>query len=248
MAMLEGKVALVTGSSQGIGRAIVERLAADGAVIFAGYLNNEEGARETVEEIKSKGGQAVATRVDIAKPDQVSEFFAACEEAFGNPDIVVNDAGVSTLVTLPEVTEEEYERVFDVNAKGTLFCLKEAHARVKDGGRVVNISSSTTMFPLKGVAIYAGSKAAVKAYTEAAALEMAERKITVNTVMPGVTESPMTERLPQEFKDGVIEDTPVAEGHLGRPADIADAVAFLVGHDARWITGQHILVNGGANH
>ena len=159
MSKLEGKVAIVTGSSQGIGRAIAERLAREGAKTLINYSGNKTGAEECVKAIEAAGGEAVAVRGDVARTDEVFGIFEACIDAFGKPDILVNNAGVGTLMPLTEVTEEEYERVFNINAKGALFCLKAAAMHLNDHGRVINISSSTTMFPMKGAAIYAASKA-----------------------------------------------------------------------------------------
>lgn len=244
MKSLSGKTAIVTGASQGIGRAIAERLGRDGAAVVVNYANNREGGEEVAKNISDNGGRAIAVHADVAKLADIGELFEQCVRSFGKPDILVNNAGVGTLMPLTEMTEDEYDRVFNINAKGTLFCLKAAAEHLNDGGRVVNISSSTTMFPMKGAAIYAASKATIKEYTKIAALELGERGITVNTVMPGITQTPMTERLPAELKESVAHTSPF--NRLGEPRDIADAVAFLVGDDARWITGQQILVNGGA--
>ena len=250
MSTLTGKVAIVTGASQGIGQAVAERLGRDGAAVLVAYEadGDRANAERVVQTIIAAAGAASAAPCDITDVQQIDALFATCVERHGRPDILVSNAGVSTLVPLQEITEPEFYRVFDTNAKGTLFMLKGAAQHLNDGGRVINISSSTTMFPVPGAAIYAGSKAAVKEYTEVAAAELAPRKITVNTVMPGVTETPMTTRLPDQFKDMVIRDTPLSDGKLGQARDIADAVAFLVADDSRWVTGQHLLVNGGANH
>jgi 3-oxoacyl-[acyl-carrier protein] reductase len=244
MKPLEGKVALVTGSSQGIGRAIASRLASDGAQVIINYAGNEAAATEAVTQISDRGDRAVAIQGDLTKIADIEKLFALALEQFGKLDILVNNAGVATLVPLPDLTEAEFDRVFDLNAKGTLFCLKQAALHLGDNGRVVNIASSTVDFPTEGAYIYAGSKAAVKKYTQIAALELGKRGITVNTVTPGVTETPMSSRLPASFMQPVIESSPFKR--LGKPDDIADVVAFLVSENARWMTGQDLLVNGGA--
>ena len=182
-------------------------------------------------------------QADISKPSDVKKYYDACEKAFGRPDIVCNNAGVATMLSLKDTTEEEYERVYGINVRGLLFSLKEAATRLKDNGRIVNTSSSTTMFITANTAIYASSKAAIKAITESAAQEFGARGITVNSIMPGVTNTPMTEKLPPEIKKQVIDSTP--SHRIGQPEDLADVVSFLVSEDARWINGHHVLANGG---
>lgn len=244
MKSLEGKVALVTGSSQGIGRGIAERLGQDGAKVVINYAGNEAAADEVVAQINNNGGQAIAVQGDVSKLVDIEQLFNTTLERFGKLDILVNNAGVATLLPLTEITEAEFDRVFNLNAKGTLFCLKQAALHLVDNGRVINIASSTVDFPTEGAYIYAGSKAAVKKYTQIAAQELGKRGITVNTVTPGVTETPLSSRLPESFTQPVVESSPFKR--LGKPEDIADVVAFLASEDARWITGQDILVNGGA--
>lgn len=244
MQNLAGKVALVTGSSQGIGRGIAERLAKDGARVVINYVKNVGAAQEVVDAIRAGGGEAFAVQADIAKLPDIERLFQETIAQFGKPDILVNNAGVATLLSLPEITETEFDRVFDLNAKGTLFALRQAALHLADNGRVVNIASSTVDFPTEGAYIYAGSKSAVKKYTQIAALELGKRGITVNTLTPGVTVTPLSQALPASFTDPVIESSPFKR--LAQPGDIADVVAFLASHEARWITGQDILVNGGA--
>ena len=244
MKPLEGKIALVTGSSQGIGRGIASRLASDGAQVIINYAGNEAAATEAVTQISDLGGRAVVIQGDLSQVMEIEKLFALALKQFGKLDILVNNAGIATLMPLPDITEAEFDRVFNLNAKGTLFCLKQAALHLADNGRVVNIASSTVDFPTEGAYIYAGSKAAVKKYTQIAALELGKRGITVNTVTPGVTETPMSSRLPASFTQPVIEGSPFKR--LGKPDDIADVVAFLVSENARWMTGQDLLVNGGA--
>ena len=240
---LAGRVAIVTGASSGIGRAIAERLGRDGADVVVCYHSEPDQAAGVVKAIESFGARAVAIKVDMAKPTDITALYDACEKNFGRPDIVCNNAGVAAMQLLKDATEEEYERIYGINVKGLLFSLKEAATRLNDNGRIVNTSSSTTMFVTANTAIYASSKAAVKAMTEAAAQEFGGRGITVNSIMPGVTDTPMTKGLPPDLKRMVIDSTPMKR--IGQPEDVADVVAFLVSEKARWINGQHILLNGG---
>ena len=244
MKPLEGKIALVTGASQGIGRGIAERLAQDGAKVVLNYVGNSDAAAEAVAAIEKNGGAAFAIQADVSRPAEIERLFQGALARFGRLDILVNNAGIATLKSLPEITEDEFDRVFNLNAKGTLFCLKQAAAHLADNGRVINIASSTVDFPTEGAYIYAGSKAAVKKYTQIAAQELGRRGITVNTVTPGVTETALSAKLPDSFKQPVIESSPFKR--LGHPEDIADVTAFLASENARWVTGQDILVNGGA--
>ena len=243
MSNLANKVAIVTGAERGIGRAIAERLAQDGAAVVLNYFEKKADADTVVAGIEARGGRALAVQVDISQQAQVAELFARCQAAFGRPDILVNDAGVAVLMPLTEVTENEFNHTFNTNAKGTLFCLSEAARHLNDNGRIVNISSSTVPFPIEGAAIYAGSKAAIKAFTEVAARELGPRGITVNAVMPGVTETHMTEHFTAEFKQQIADTSPLKR--LGQPVDIAATVALLVSNDAYWITGQSVVANGG---
>ena len=234
----------MTGASQGIGRGIAERLAADGAQVVINYVGNTDAAQQAVAAITAEGGRATAIQADVSRTADIERLFKETLAQYGTLDILVNNAGVATLLPLPEITEAEFDRVFHLNARGTLFCLQQAAMHLADNGRIVNIASSTVDFPTEGAYIYAGSKAAVKKYTQIAAQELGKRGITVNTVTPGVTETPLSSKLPASFTQPVIESSPFKR--LGKPEDIASVVAFLVGEDARWVTGQDVLVNGGA--
>lgn len=246
MGDLTGKVAIVTGASSGIGRGIAERLGADGASVLVNYHSDEAGGRETADAITAAGGRAQIVQGDIGVGADVERVFRTCVDTFGRPDILVNNAGLGTLQPLADFDEAAFERCFGLNCRGTLFALKQASLHLKDEGRIVNIGSSSATYPWPGAAVYASSKAAVLKMTEIAAVELGERRINVNTVIPGITATPMSEALPKEATQPVVEASPWKR--LGTPEDIASVVAFLVGPDALWVTGQHILANGGSGH
>lgn len=241
---LEGKVALVTGSSQGIGRAIAERLAQDGATVAINYRSGADQAQEVISSIKSQGGVAIAIQADVSQVSDIRRLFQTVIDKLRQLDILVNNAGIARAALVTEVTEEDYEAVFGINVRGVLFCLQEAARQMSDNGRIVNVSSSTSVFPSPGLAVYAASKAAEKLFTEVLAKELGGRGITVNSILPGPTSPGMFDSVSPEHKQAAAKSSPF--GRLGRAEDIADVVAFLVSEEARWITGQHILTNGGA--
>ena len=246
MGILTGKVAIVTGASSGIGRGIAERLGRDGASVIVNYHSDEQGGRETAETITASGGQAETVKGNIGNGDDVKAVFEACIAHFGRPDILVNNAGLGVLQPLAEFDDATFERIFGLNCRGTLFALKHASLHLKDEGRIVNIASSSAVYPWPGAAVYSSSKAAVEMMTEIAAVELGQRRINVNSVIPGITATPMSAALPNEVLQPVIDASPWKR--LGTPDDIASVVAFLVGPDALWVTGQHILANGGSGH
>lgn len=241
---LAGKVAIVTGSSRGIGRAIAERLARDGASIVVNYARSEAEARAVVAGI---GERAVAVQADVAVVADVRRLFATARERFGRVDVLVNNAAVVQVKPIAEVTEAEFDAVFAANVRGPLFAMQEAARTLPDGGRVVTISTGATKLGLPGLALYGGSKAALEQMTMVLANELAPRGITVNTVAAGPTETRM---LDEYFganpgaREMMLARSP--SGRFGQPRDIADVVAFLVSDDARWVTGQWIGVAGGA--
>ena len=241
---LMGKVALVTGAARGIGRAIALRLAKDGASIIVNYSGSVQHAQETVGLIERGGGRAVAVQADVSKVADVKRLFDTCFEKFGRLDILVNNAGVMFTKPVVEVGEEEFDRLFAVNVKGAFFCCQEAARRMAGGGRVVNLSSSTTALMLPGYAAYVATKGAVEQFSHVLAKEVGAKKITVNVVSPGPTDTEL-------FSQGKSEEQKqrfaqmAALGRLGQPQDIADVIAMLASEDARWITGQNIRANGG---
>lgn len=180
----------------------------------------------------------------MSKVDEIRRLFKEASDRYGQIDILVNNAGIAVQSTIAETTESDYEKVFAVNVKGVLFALQEATKYIQDGGRIINVSSSTTVYPSPGLAVYAASKAAEKIFTEVLAQEIGDREITVNSIMPGPTIPGMFAGVDTETQKQAAKLSPF--NRLGKPQDIADVVAFLVSEEARWITGQHILVNGGA--
>jgi 3-oxoacyl-[acyl-carrier protein] reductase len=239
---MSSTVAIVTGASRGIGRAVAERLGRDGYAVVVNYVGNAAAAADVVAAIEAAGGKALAVQADVSRLTDIERLFDQAQQAFGAPDVVVASAGTGHFAPHALVAEADYDRVFDLNAKGTFFVLQQAARRVRDGGRVIALSTAGTQMPLPAAGLYAASKAAVERFAFSLAKELGARQITVNVVAPGATDT-----------DGLIMDeasiaqivaqTPL--GRLGAPADIADVVGFLAGPDARWMTGQLVNVNGG---
>ena len=244
MSKLEGKVALVTGSSRGIGRAIVERLSRDGAAVAINYSGKPSEADEVVAGITAAGGRAIAIQADLSLVPEIRRLFAEVDRQFGRLDILVNNAGIGALQTLAEADEATFDRVFALNVKAVLFACQEAAKRLGEGGRIINLSSSTTFFPMAGTAVYAASKAVPKMFTEVLAKELGPQGVTVNSVAPGPTAPGMFANAPKQIQEGAAHSSPF--GRIGHPDDIAGVVSFLASADAGWVTGQHILANGGA--
>lgn len=241
---LRNRIAIVTGAGQGMGRGIAEKLSQYGAAVLASG-RTESKVQETARIIESRGGSVFAVKADVSIISDIKMMFDICLERFGVPDILVANAGLSYSSPLLETTEEEFYKVYDINAKGTFFCIQEAGLRLKDNGRIVVISSSTAKYPKKGMGLYSSTKAAVNMMVEIAAQELADRKITVNSVSPGLTMTPAMESgaLPEDFKKMVIDNTPFKR--LGTPEDIAEVVAFLCGKESHWVNGKNIMVDGG---
>jgi 3-oxoacyl-[acyl-carrier protein] reductase len=242
---LEGKVAVVTGGSRGIGAAIARRLAADGAKVVVCYARSPEAANVVVRQIKTAGGHATALHADLSDPDQVEPLFDGAQHAYGRVDILVNNAGAFEPRHLDDVDSGHYARLFDLNVRGPLLATVEAARRFgPEGGRVINISAKLARAVHPGATVYSASKAALEAMTRCHAHELGPRKVTVNAVAPGPTESDMLRAgLPDEARVPLVQKT--ALGRIGEPEDIADVVAFLASDDARWITGQVIDATGG---
>jgi 3-oxoacyl-[acyl-carrier protein] reductase len=241
---LSGKIALVTGSSRGIGRAMVERLSRDGATVVVNYVSRAEKAQEVAAAVKAGGGTAVALQADVSRFEDIQRLFNRTVEQFGRLDILVNNAGIRITKNVTEIEEEEFDRLFAINVKGTFFSCQLAARRLSDGGRIINVSSAVTKMMLPGYSIYAASKAAVDQITRTLSKELGGRNITVNAVCPGPVD---TELLREgRTKEQIQQMAQMAAlGRIGRVEDIADVVAFLASDEARWITGQCIHVNGG---
>jgi 3-oxoacyl-[acyl-carrier protein] reductase len=249
MGILDDKVALVTGSSKGLGRAIVLRLASAGADCVINYSRDNAPAEEVAAEVQRLGGQAIAIQADVSAPAEIERLFAEAHKRFGHLDIVVANAGIELVnVNLVDVTEADFDRLFRINAKGPFFVLQAAARSIADGGRIINVSSSTTVRPQPGESVYGGSKTPAKYFVEVLAKEIAGRGVTVNSVIPGpIDKAGIFTTMPDDdpYKKQLVEATPL--GRLGLPADVADVVEFLAGPGASFITGEHILMNGGAS-
>lgn len=241
---LQDQTAVVTGASRGIGRGIAQRLAKDGARVVVHYKGNKDAADEVVREITDNGGQAFAISCDLADTTEVRRMFDEVEAQFKSIDILVNNAGWAEFRVLDEVDEDNFDAIFDLNVRGLFFATQSAAKIMNDGGRVVNISSGITRINSATGAVYAGSKAAVEAFTRCWSEDLGQRGITVNTVSPGMTETDLLLAVtPKENLENMAKLSPF--GRLGQPRDIADVVAFLCSEDARWITANNILANGG---
>ena len=244
---LEGKVAIVTGASKGIGASIAKHLAESGAAVVVNYASSKEGADRVVAEIKGKGGRAAAVQADMAKADDVERLFSDAKTAFGRLDIVVNNAGVYEFLPLEQVTEAHFHRQFDVNVLGLILAAKEAVKHFgAEGGSIINISSVASTAAPPNASVYSATKAAVDAVTRSLAKELGSRRIRVNAINPGPveTEGFKTAGLEEsDFRKQVEAQTPL--GRIGQPQDIAPAVVFLASEDAAWITGETLHISGG---
>ena len=244
MNTLNGKVAVVTGASRGIGRATAERLARDGASVVVNYATSAEEANAVVKGIEAQGGRAVAVQADMAKLEDIRRLFRETMARLERLDILVANAGYSCFKPLEDITEEDFDRTYALNAKGTYFCLQEALRHMADGGRIVCVSTIGTVLNMPGGTCYFGSKAAVEQFCRTLAKEVAPRGITVNAVSPGFTETQMfLANTDQDARQGIIEMTPLQR--LGQPEEIAAVIGFLVSEQGRWVTRQNIATDGG---
>jgi 3-oxoacyl-[acyl-carrier protein] reductase len=245
MSSLKGKVAIVTGSSRGIGRAIAQRLGKDGANVVVTYAGNRDKAEEVVSTIETHGSEAITLQTDLAKLDDIRDLFQKTMSQFGRLDILVISGGAPRLVKpLGETTEEEFDSVFTFNAKGNFFAMQEAAKHIADGGRIVTFSTPYTVQPMANFSVIAGSKAAIEAFTFALARELGERAITVNAIMPGPTKTESFGSMVSLEQQTQLEQiSPLRR--LAQPEDIANAVAFLVSDDAGYITGHILHATGG---
>lgn len=238
------RVAIVTGGSRGIGAAICARLAADGFAVVVNYAGNAEAAGRRVENIRRLGGEAIAVQGNVADANAVKDLFDTTERAFGGVDVLVNNAAIMKLGAIAESDDSLFDTQVAVNLKGSFNTLREAARRMRDGGRIINFSTSVVGLYHPNYAIYAATKAGVEAMTRVMAKEMRGRNICVNAIAPGPTATDMfLEGKTQERVDQLAMLTPLER--LGQPQDIAAAVAFLVGPDGAWVNGQILRANGG---
>lgn len=239
------KIAVVTGASRGIGRAIALRLAKEGAFVILNFNGSEERAREAVAEIEAAGGKAEAIRCDVSDFHGAEAFFAEIIKKYGRVDILVNNAGITRDGLLMRMSEEDFDRVIAINLKGAFNCIRHVSRQMikQRSGRIVNISSVSGVMGNAGQANYCASKAGIIGLTKSAARELSARGITVNAVAPGFIDTEMTRVLSDQVKEHAVGRIPL--GHFGRPEDIAEAVAFLASDRAGYITGQVLSVDGG---
>jgi NAD(P)-dependent dehydrogenase (short-subunit alcohol dehydrogenase family) len=247
---LTGKIALVTGASRGIGRATALRLAADGAKVIVHYSASETAAREVVTTIEKAGGKAFAVAADLAQTDGAAKLLAAVEaglkqHAWGAEiDILVNNAGVAEYVALADTTVEQFDKLFNVNVRGLFFTVQKFAPKIKEGGRIINVSSVVARTYFAGIPAYSATKGAVDTLTKHLAVELGARAITVNSISPGAIETDMSAWLRSTEGEAVARQIQ-AIPRVGKPEDVADAIAAVVSPDARWVTGQVIEVGGG---
>jgi len=244
---LAGKVALVTGSSKGIGAAIAKHLAAAGASVVVNYASSKAGADQVVAEITAAGGKAVAIQGDVARHDDIKRLLAGTKQAFGKLDILVNNAGVYEFQPLEAITAEHYHRIFNINVLGLLLTTQEAVKYFPAaGGSVINVGSVVTDLTPPASAVYTGTKGAVDAITGVLAKELGAKKIRVNALNPGltITEGTHTAGIAgSDFEANAVKNTPL--GRAGQPQDIAKAAVFLASDDSGWVTGEQLRVGGG---
>ncbi len=244
MANLEGSVAVVTGSSRGIGAAVAKRLASGGAAVVVNYAHGQAEADQVVQVIEEKGGTALAVKADISTPGGVEALFDAAEQTFGGADILVNNAGTMKLGAIADVADEHFERQVALNFTGVFRGMRVAAQRLRDGGRIISFSSSVAGLYQPGYGVYAATKAAVEAMTHVLAKELGPRGITVNAVSPGpVATAFFLNGKTEEQVEAIAQMNPFKR--LGQPEDIAALVAFLASGEGGWVNGQVIRVNGG---
>jgi 3-oxoacyl-[acyl-carrier protein] reductase len=247
MKRLNGKVAVVTGASKGIGAAIAERLAAEGASVVVNYASSKAGADAVVGRIQQQEGRAVAVQADVSKIEDIRRLFAETKKTFGRLDVLVNNAGIYDFKPLEEITEEHFHKQFNLNVLGLLLTTREASPHFgSEGGSIINISSVVATQGVPYGAVYSGTKGAVDAITRSLAAELGPRRIRVNSINPGMVESEGLHAagfVESDFRRQIEAQTPL--GRIGQPNDIAPAVAFLASQDASWITGESWHVSGG---
>ncbi len=247
MGKLQGKVAIVTGASKGIGAGIARQLASEGATVVVNYASSKDAAEKVVKEITSKGGKAVAIQADMAKQADIERLFAETNKQFGKLDILVNNAGIYEFSPIEGITGEHFHKQFDLNVLGLVLASKEAAKYFDgDGGSIINLSSLVSMSPVANASVYSATKGAVDAITKSLSKELGPRKIRVNAINPGMvlTEGVQTAGLDQsDFRKDLESRTPL--GRIGKVEDIAPAAVFFASNDSAWITGETLVIAGG---
>jgi 3-oxoacyl-[acyl-carrier protein] reductase len=243
MSKLTGKVIIVTGSSKGIGASVAQRLAEAGATVIVNFANGQEAANQTVEHINAAGGAAIALQADVSKPEDVTRLFDDTIARFGKVDVLVNNAGIMINKLIKDTTDEDFEKQFSINVKGTFNTLREAATKLSDNGSIINFSTTVNRVILPTYGTYVATKAAVEQLTRVFAKEVGSRGINVNSVSPGPTNTELfTKGKPQEVIDRLAAQSPF--NRIGEPEDIANVVVFLASDDAKWISAQNIGING----
>jgi len=244
---LDGKVAVVTGASKGIGAGIAKHLAAEGAAVVVNYASSKQGADRVVDEIAKRGGRAIAVQANVAKKAEIERLFAETRKAFGKLDILVNNAGIYEFAPLEEITEEHFHKHFVINVLGLLLTSQAALKHFgPEGGSIINISSGASTSAPPGASVYSATKAAVDTITKSLAKELGPRKIRVNAINPGMVETEGVRAagfIESDFQKSFESQS--ALGRIGQPDDIAPAAVFLASSDAGWITGETLLIAGG---
>ena len=241
----DGRVAVVTGGTRGIGRTIAMRLAAEGANVAVSYRSNDEAAEETAASVRAEGVKCEVFKGDVASPEDVQALFKGVSDVFGRMDILINNAGITRDNLMMRMKEDEFDEVLRTNLGGTYLCTRAALRPMIRArwGRIVNVSSVVGLVGNAGQANYAASKAGIIGFTKSVAREVAQRGITANTVAPGYVETELTGSLPEEVKDQIRNQVPM--GRFGEAVEVAEVVAFLAGEGAGYVTGQTIAVDGG---
>jgi len=248
---LKGKIAVITGASRGIGRAIAVRIAKDGAMVVVNYQKNAEAAAAVVREIEAAGGEAFALPGDVSTVEQIHSFFQTLDTELikrkdsNQFDILVNNAGIGRQGTVETTSEEIFDQLFDLNVKGTFFMTQQAISRLRDGGRIINLSSALSRYAYPQMAAYSMGKAAINHFTLILAADLGKRGITVNAIAPGLIATDFTAHTRQNPKAIQQISSHTALGRIGEVEDIAGVAAFLASDEAGWVTGQYIEVSGG---
>jgi 3-oxoacyl-[acyl-carrier protein] reductase len=240
MKRFEGKNIIVTGSGRGIGSGIAKRLAAEGGSVIINFLENVSAAEKTANDIIADGGKAFVIQADVSKVVEVKRLFAEAEKALGKLHIVIANAGTAVIKPFVEITEADYDKVYNTNAKGVFFTMQEAAKRIEDNGRIIVISTGGVKMIIPGNSVYLGSKGTIDQLVRTLAQEIGQRNITVNAVLPGYTQ---TDLLPERDRKVAAGASPFKR--VGQPGDIANVVAFIASEEGGWITGQEIGVGGG---